>query len=250
MTFYAIVLIAIFVAAAAAFVTLLFVAAPYGRYLRRGWGVALTARWAWFLMEFPAALVIFLTALFGNSTDPPALFFLVIWEVHYLYRSILYPMLLKDNRSRNMPSTLILMAVLYNCANGYVNGHHLFVAAHEYATSWFADPRFIIGMVLFVGGMVLHIWSDRILQRLRRPGTQEYRIPYGGMFRFVSSPNYLGEIVQWCGFALATWSLPGLSFAVFTIANLLPRGLSNHRWYRENFEDYPEERKAVVPLVL
>jgi hypothetical protein len=250
MSLYTIVLIAIFVAAAAAFVTLLFVVAPYGRYLRRGWGVALTARWAWFIMEFPAALSIFLMMLVGGSRDPIALLFLALWELHYLYRSILYPLMLKDNRSRNMPYTLMLMAILYNCANGYVNGHHLFVAAHEYSQQWLLDPRFVIGMVLFAGGFVIHVWSDRILQRLRAAGRREYHIPYGGMFRFVSSPNYLGEIVQWCGFAVATWSVAGLSFAVFTIANLLPRALSNHRWYRENFTEYPEERKAVVPFLL
>jgi 3-oxo-5-alpha-steroid 4-dehydrogenase 1 len=250
MSLYSTVLAAIFIAAAVAFVTLFFVVAPYGRYLRGGWGVALTARRAWFIMEFPAALSIFLMMLAGGSRDPIALLFLALWEIHYLYRSILYPLLLKDNRSRSMPYTLILMAILYNCANGYVNGHHLFVAGHEYTQQWLLDPRFVIGMALFVGGFVIHVWSDRILQGLREPGEHAYRIPRGGMFRYVSSPNYLGEIVQWTGFAVATWSLAGLSFAVFTIANLLPRALSNHQWYQDNFDDYPEHRKAIVPFVL
>jgi protein-S-isoprenylcysteine O-methyltransferase Ste14 len=65
----------------------------------------------------------------------------------------------------------------------------------------------------------------------------------------VTCPNYLGEIIEWLGFALATWSLAGLAFALYTAANLGPRALANHRWYRERFPDYPERRKALVPFL-
>jgi len=201
-------------------------------------------------MEFPAALSIFLMAVVGSRPGPYAVVFLVAWEAHYLYRSLIYPALMRDTRSRSMPITLVLMAILYNCANGYVNGYHLFVSPGAYPNDWFADPRFVAGMLLFVAGMAIHVRSDRTLRNLRRPGTHEYRIPRGGLYRYVSCPNYLGEMVQWAGFAIATWSVAGLSFAVFTIANLLPRALSNHRWYRETFSDYPEERKALIPFVL
>lgn len=250
MSAYGIVLAAIFVAAAAAFVTLLFLSAPYGRFVRGGWGVALSSRWAWFIMEFPAAASIFVVAISGDHGDPIAVFFLVIWEIHYLYRSLLYPAAMRDPRTRTMPVALIAMAIVYNCANGYVNGYHLFHRAVAYTSEWLADPRFAIGMLLFVAGFAAHVWSDRILQRLRAPGEHEYRIPYGGLFRYVSSPNYLGETVQWIGFAVATWSLAGLSFAVFTVANLLPRALATHRWYKRTFPDYPEDRAAVIPRIL
>jgi protein-S-isoprenylcysteine O-methyltransferase Ste14 len=71
------------------------------------------------------------------------------------------------------------------------------------------------------------------------------------MYRWISSPNYFGEIVEWLGWALMTWSLAGLAFAVYTTANLAPRAFSNHRWYREKFPDtYPSERRALIPFVL
>jgi protein-S-isoprenylcysteine O-methyltransferase Ste14 len=69
------------------------------------------------------------------------------------------------------------------------------------------------------------------------------------LFEWVSCPNYLGEIVAWAGWALATWSPAGLVFAVWTFANLAPRAWSHHRWYRSNFPEYPKERKALVPGV-
>ena len=83
---------------------------------------------------------------------------------------------------------------------------------------------------------------------MQTPGS--YRIPRGGLFRWVSCPNYLGEIVEWCGWAIATWSPAGAMFAAWTIANLLPRALSNHRWCRARFPDYPSERKALIPGLL
>jgi len=92
--------------------------------------------------------------------------------------------------------------------------------------------------------------ADAILVRLREPGGSRYRVPEGGLYRWVSCPNYLGEIVEWLGWAVATWSLPGLAFAVFTMANLVPRAMANHRWYRQEFPDYPETRRALIPGVL
>ncbi|MFW5738248.1 MAG: 3-oxo-5-alpha-steroid 4-dehydrogenase, partial [Spirochaetota bacterium] len=193
---------------------------------------------------------ILIMAVAGPRPDPVALVFLAAWEVHYVYRSLLYPFLLRENRARTMPVALVAMAIVYNCANGYVNGYHLFHRTVTYTSDWLADPRFAIGMILFVAGFIAHVRSDRILQLLRAPGEHEYRVPHGWLFRYVSSPNYLGEMVQWIGFAVATWSLAGLSFAVFTVANLLPRALATHRWYRRTFPDYPEDRAAIIPRVL
>ncbi|GAU34188.1 hypothetical protein TSUD_162890 [Trifolium subterraneum] len=77
-----------------------------------------------------------------------------------------------------------------------------------------------------------------------------YMIPKGGLFQVVSCPNYFGEIVEWFGWALMTWSWAGLGFFVYTFANLGPRARANHQWYLEKFgEDYPKKRKAVIPYL-
>jgi steroid 5-alpha reductase family enzyme len=107
--------------------------------------------------------------------------------------------------------------------------------------------HFVLGMLVFVAGFLLHVHSDRIIRNLRRPGEAGYRIPQGGMFRWVSSPHYLGEIIQWTGWAILTWSWAGVAFALFTFCNLAPRAISNHRWYRERFAEYPDRRRILVP---
>ena len=65
----------------------------------------------------------------------------------------------------------------------------------------------------------------------------------------VASPNYLGEIIEWAGFALMTWSPAALAFAFYTVANLAPRASANLGWYRGTFSDYPPDRKALIPYV-
>lgn len=254
---YRIAIIGIFVTAAATLLALIWIPAPYGRHGRSGWGIALDPRWAWILMESPSFLVMAAMALAGTSLGGAskgggalAWLFLSLWELHYAYQSFAYPFLIRRSEKHPFPLALIAMAILYNSANAYVNGWWLFASAHRYGPSWTADPRFVAGLALFALGAIAHVDSDRILRNLRAPGESGYKIPSGGLFRFVSCPNYLGEILEWSGFALATWSVAGLSFAAFTLANLLPRALSNHRWYQKTFPEYPEDRRALVPFLL
>ncbi|MBN1577965.1 MAG: DUF1295 domain-containing protein [Chitinispirillaceae bacterium] len=236
--------------ALAAFILLFFINAPYGRYVRKGWGPAIPARFGWMIMELPAFVVIGCLVL-ANIPKAGAygLFFLVMWETHYFYRVFVYPFLL-TSPGKPFPLILVVFALCFNTINGAANGLALVDKGYFYAeTGWMAVPRFWAGILLFTTGFVIHAHSDRVLRTLRRRGEGEYLVPHGGLFRRVSSPNYLGEMVEWTGFAIATWSLAGLAFALFTIANLLPRAISNHRWYRRTFADYPKERKILLPFV-
>ncbi|MFH1529270.1 MAG: methyltransferase [Pseudomonadota bacterium] len=235
--------------AALTFLSLFFISAPYGRHARRGWGPAMPARPAWVLMEIASPV---LMALFfftgGRVADPAAVAFILIWQLHYLQRTFVYPALMRPNATP-MPVSIVLFGVFFNLGNAYFNGRWVFHLAPEYGAVWLTDPRFIAGVAVFAAGFFINLQSDGILRNLRKPGETGYRIPQGGLYRWVSSPNYLGEMMEWAGWALATWSLAGLTFFLWTAANLLPRAVANHRWYRETFEDYPRRRRAVVPFL-
>ena len=101
-----------------------------------------------------------------------------------------------------------------------------------------------------MAGFALNVHADNILLALRKPGEQGYKVPQGGPFRWLSAPNYAAELVEWGGFALATSSLAAFAFFFFSAANLIPRALTHHRWYRRTFPDYPKERRAIVPFLL
>ena len=234
--------------AVATFAGLLFIVAPYGRHGRSGWGPTLPARIGWLVMESPAPLVFLGVYLTGaHRFDLVPLLFLLLWELHYVQRSFVYPLLLRDGS--RMPLSVMALAVGFNVLNAFINARWVSYYGN-YPTGWLADPRFIIGVAVFIGGYALNLSADRTLRELRRPGESGYRIPQGRAYRLVSCPNYLGEIVEWFGWALATWSPAGLAFAVYTVANLAPRAVANHRWYHEHFADYPARRRALIPYII
>lgn len=238
-----------FILAAVTFIYLFFVTAPYGRHQRAGWGPAINEKAGWILMESPSVLAFALFFFFGNRTGQPvAVAFLFIWLFHYTYRAFLFPFLLRGKKT--MPLVIVASGFFFNIVNAYINGRWLFTLSPVYPISWFWNPRFIVGVTLFFTGFAIHFSSDRILRHLRKPGETGFKIPYGGLYRWISCPNYLGEMIAWLGWTVATWSIPALAFFVWTVANLLPRAFSHHKWYREKFSDYPKERKAILPFIL
>ena len=246
---YPILLMLSFPLAAATFIALLYVNAPYGRHQQRGWGPVVPNRLAWLVMESPAVIIFGVLFFIGDaSKNLTLLVFLAIWQVHYIHRAFIYPFMI-TNGSKRMPAATMLMAIGFNTSNAFINGTYLFSLSGGYPPTWLGSPQMITGLVLFLSGFVLNCWADRGLQNLRKPGETTYKIPYGGVYRWISCPNYLGEMLEWTGWAVATWSLPGLAFALWTIANLAPRARANHNWYHQKFPDYPPERKALIPKV-
>jgi 3-oxo-5-alpha-steroid 4-dehydrogenase 1 len=177
-----------------------------------------------------------------------AVAFLVMWEAHYIHRAFIYPFSRRAGAG-GMVAVVVGMGFLFNIGNAYLNGRYLFTLSGGYSNSWLLTPQFICGAALFVAGFVINRWADDSLRNLRQPGESGYKIPEGGLYRWISCPNYFGEMLTWTGWAVATWSLPGLAFAVFTVANLAPRARAHHTWYKRQFADYPPQRKALVPAI-
>ena len=244
-SFYNNLLVSSFLIAVIVFIVLFFFSAPYGRHLRKGWGPAISNKLAWIIMEVPAPLIFAIYFYIGDNRTIPALIFLGLWEVHYIHRALIYPFSLRGDR--RMPVLVLSFGLLFNVMNAYLNGKYIFSLSNEYTNSWLIDVRFICGVVLFVIGFLINRAADQTLHSLRKPGEDIYHIPQTGLYRWISCPNYFGEILIWTGWALATWSLPGLAFAVWTVANLAPRARSHHTWYLENFPDYPSDRKVLLP---
>ena len=239
------------IAGALTLVSLLFIAAPYGRYERKKWGPEIDERIVWMVMEAVSPIMFlcfFLRATTGTDAGASMaqLILAAMFLGHYTYRSFIYPFRIRGVGKK--PIVTGLMAVLFNSFNGSVNGWGVGHAAHL-TEGWLTSPFFLIGVPLFFFGMWLNLNSDHILRNLRGPGETGYKIPQGGGFKFVTSPNYLGEIIEWTGFAIAACTFGAASFAIFTASNIGPRAFTHHKWYKQKFPDYPKDRKALVPFV-
>lgn len=145
-----------------------------------------------------------------------------------------------------MPLTITFSAIFFNFINAGLNGYYL-SEFEQYTADTFTSWHFFLGLILFAFGFISNQISDTILINLRKPGETGYKIPEGFLFKYISCPNHFSEIIQWLGFSIMAWNLPATCFFIWTLANLLPRALKHHKWYKERFTNYPKTRKAIIP---
>ncbi|XP_055965054.1 3-oxo-5-alpha-steroid 4-dehydrogenase 1 isoform X2 [Sorex fumeus] len=187
----------------------------YGRHGSRRGPWVLPARPAWALQELPSLLVPLACACAhaGHLHRWPNRLLLAMFVLHYVHRSLIFPLLIRGGKPT--PLEIFLGATVFCTINGYLQGRYLSAYA-VYPDSWLTDPRFLLG----------------------------------GLFELVSAANFFGELTEWAGYALASWSLEGSAFAFFSFCFLFPRAEQHHRWYLEKFEDYPKSRKILIPFLL
>ena len=232
------------------FPILLKVSQPYGRHLKGNWGPMINNRLGWFLMELPALVIfgyflVFKANLVNALVLVPALF----WGVHYIHRVLIFPLQIRTARKK-IPVLIVILALMFNVVNSFLNGYWFVHFATEYRPDFLIDLRIYSGIILMLTGFVINKYHDFILIKLRPSSGNGYKIPFGGLFKYVSCPNFLGEIMSWAGFALVAYNLPALSFLIWTIINLSTRALDHHRWYLKEFPEYDKGRKALIPFLI
>jgi 3-oxo-5-alpha-steroid 4-dehydrogenase 1 len=231
------------------FFLLLKITAPYGRHTKKGWGPLISNKWGWLLMELPVLAVLGIFILPTINTVAVASWIMIgLFSLHYFNRVFVFPFRI-HTKGKKMPLIIMLSAIFFNIMNGFSFGYY-FSHFAAYSNGWLTDIRFIVGTILFFTGIYINWKADNILIHLRKPGETHYIIPQGWLFEKISCPNLFGELIEWLGFAILCWSLPGITFFIWTAANLIPRALSHHNWYKEKFIDYPADRKAVLPFVV
>ena len=240
------------VVAIVVFVSLFYVDAGYGKFYNAKWGPSVDNHLGWFLMEVPVFAAMLLLWWFSpRRGDFIRVVFLVLFEIHYFHRSFIYPTKLRGHSQ--MPLSIILMGVLFNTLNAFMQGGWIFYVSpgDYYPEGWLTSIPFIAGTALYFTGMYVNIQSDGIIRNLRKPGDTAHYLPRGGMFRYVTSANYLGEFTEWVGFAILTWSLSGAVFALWTFANLAPRAARIYDYYLREFpgELDPAKVKRIIPFI-
>jgi len=265
-----------------------YVPTPYGRFYKKDiWGPNLDEKNAWCIME-STGLVMFLVFYFllknNHKFDYVPLFLLSLWVLHYINRALIYPYIIMKQKYKKFPMILVILGFFYLSMFAYLNAKNV-ASNPKYTLSWFKTPAFIVGVIIFLIGFIINVWADCKIAYNKKGETKEmnenspefklyeegqfnfekmfdnkiyfensekknYHLPTGGLYDYVSSPNYLGEIIEWSGWAIATWSLSGLLFALGAVGCIGVRALHTHKWYEQNFENLPKDRKALIPYIL
>lgn len=218
--------------------------APYGKHSTKKWGKTIDNKTGWFLMELPALVTCPLIYFIVVEEISLSIGFVFIWITHYFNRTIIYPLRIKT-KGKKIPIAIVASAFFFNLINGFLNGYFISLINFESLSFTYI----ISGLLIFIIGFYVNVSSDNKLIKLRT-NQKDYVIPKGRLFNYVSCPNFLGEIIEWLGFAIMTLNLGSISFLIWTICNLIPRSKAHHKWYKENFEKYPTTRKAVIPYLL
>lgn len=243
------------------FISLYFVNAGYGQFTSSKWGKAINNKLAWFLMEFPIFLAMIILWLCSpHRFDIVPMVFLLIFETHYFQRSLIFPWLMKGKSKMSL--AVMFMGISFNILNAMMQGYWIFFESYNanyhvlglsYTdTAWLWSPQFIIGLCIFIFGFIVNLRSDYIIRHLRKndEDTKHY-LPKGFMFNYVTSANYLGELTEWLGFAILTWSISGLVFFIWTFANLVPRANAIYKRYQAEFGEEMKQKKLkrVFPFI-
>ncbi len=246
---YQILMIAWMVLAVIIFFLLLKITAPYGRHASSRWGKMISNRFGWLFMELPVLVVLFIVIIPDQEKVSKVSWFMIAFFcLHYFNRIFVFPFRL-HTKGKKMPLIIVASGIFFNLVNGFSLGIY-FSRFADYNYEWFSDLRFITGLFIFMTGMLINMKADNILIGLRKPGETHYVIPGGWLFNRISCPNLFGELIEWLGFAILCWNLPALSFFIWTAANLIPRALAHHKWYKEKFKEYPSGRKAIIPFLI
>jgi 3-oxo-5-alpha-steroid 4-dehydrogenase 1 len=227
----------------------LFMTAPYGKFVRDGWGWLLPGKWSFAFYEIVSPIVFLYQLSLMKSLNFERVMLGLPFLIHYVYRSIVFPFGVAHSM-KPQPLTVIFSALSFNLVNGFNNA---------VGVAKLNDPNYL-GLIVFAAGLAINIQSDIHLSQLRsqskgkkQDGKSEYFIPYAGFYRWVSCANYFGEIVEWTGWAIylnGPLQSIGFAFVLATMANLVPRALATHQWYQQKFSNYPKDRRAVIPFLL
>nr|CAD7195175.1 unnamed protein product [Timema douglasi] len=116
--------------------------------------------------------------------------------------------------------------------------------------------RDIYGCGLFLWACYHQYRSTVILANLRKNKkgkivTHHHGIPYGGWFELVSSPHLLAEVIMYLALTIILWGAHTWPFIfLWVLSNQVESALLTHWWYLSKFEDYPKQRKSIIPYVL
>lgn len=226
------------VLAVVVFIALQRIKAGYGMMYTKKWGPTVNNRIGWVIMETPAFVCMALMWIFSpRAGDPAPCVMGALFELHYFQRAFIFPFLIRGKSK--MPWAIILLGMTFNVINAYLIGGWIFHLAPSdfYTPSWLLSPLFILGTIIFFAGMAINLHSDHVIRNLRAPGDTNHYIPKKGLYRCVTSANYFGELTEWTGYAILTWSIAGAVFVIWTFANLAPRAKAIHGRYCEEFGD-------------
>ena len=251
------------------FLCLIFIKAYYGKFFNSNSGEGncfqrtlrkifpvIPSRISWIIQECPCVfMTIFFLIYYRKNLNYKNILVMTPFFIHYVHRAFVFPFVIHS--SKNNPLEITLMAFVFCFFNSLMINRSIFclIIDYELKSFWL---NYMFGLAIFGLGMYINIHSDYSMIKQRnanKDSNNKYIIPRGFMYELISCPNYFGELTEWLGFFILSNSFSGLVFFISTFANLFPRAIQYHQWYKNKFkEEFAtdknlSERKSIVPFL-
>ena len=191
-------------------------------------------------------IIYFIAKAMGKITEEVCLqttLALIMWIVHYVKR-IVETIYVHEFGDMTMP----IRNIFKNCT--YYYGFAIAVAIN---VNFFPRTNCFICTVIGLIGMIASIISNGychiMLKRLRTPGSQEWKIPKGFLFDYITTPNYFCEIMTWFFFNVMTgFRIMGILFNLCGIYQMWKWADQRRIKYKKISSDY-NVKWTLLPFI-
>ncbi|CAL1684254.1 unnamed protein product [Lasius platythorax] len=148
---------------------------------------------------------------------------------------------------------LIHYAGIFLCivgeSKGFIRDSHTSLFLYKLTTTE------LICALICLCSSYMQLKSNFILAGLRKNQhgdivTKEHKIPFGGLFKYISNPLQFTEIIIYIMLSVILWEASTFHYiTIWVILNQLECTIISHEWYHKTFKNYPKERKILIPYI-
>lgn len=190
------------------------------------------------------------------NTNPSSIILVLILMTLQVFRRLFECVFINQRSSSTMNITHYIVGFAhYFCAgSGYVCEAPGFVSGSGSSSTFTMSSIPIsswIFSLIFTVAWCYQLETHKIFAQLKISNPNNHSMPEGSLFNYVSCPHYMCEIIIYTCLMLILGPehRTGVMVWAWVTINQVIAATMSHKWYLTKFEDYPKNRKAIIPFV-
>jgi len=169
-----------------------------------------------------------------------------LWMVHYTKR-LLETLFVHEFGTLTMPIFNLFKNCAYYWSFAAAVGYNVNIPTEHELPSW----HLYLGFPWFCCFMILNFLCHLRLKYMRRPGCNDFVIPHGGLFEYITCPNYFCEIMTWFGFNILTgFTIAGVAFNIVGTLQMIQWATQRRDKFIKLFgSKWPKNRYVLFPFI-
>jgi len=157
-----------------------------------------------------------------------------------------------SNSTMNITHYIVGFAHYFCTGSGYLCEAPGFISGSSAVMSSFSVSSLSVTLsLIFTVAWYHQLEAHKIFANLKIKNSNTHSIPEGSLFKYVSCPHYMCEIIMYTCLMgiLGTSHKTGVLVWAWVTINQVIAATMSHQWYLTKFEEYPTGRKAIIPFI-